>query len=678
MIKIPVHLLRLALCVIAMEGCSFSVLAGIKLSPVFGNGMVLQRDASAPVWGTAEPGETIALSLNGQTLTATADSNGGWSASFQKLAPGGPFTLTITGNKSGPVSVSNVLVGDVWLCSGQSNMTLSIGEIKDFDPDVVTSAINPLIHCFTAPFGASATPVVDLPGDKKGGAAAPTLAEGGDVSSAAILAGKWEVTTPQSVLGFTAMGYYFARELHKELGVPVGILHVSYGGSSVEAWTSREALADLGLESVVAAQLKQWQNADAIGESFLKDLQKWGEQNGRPCADNKGLATGWTKPDFDASGWAPLKTLGDWTSLNLPDGGIIWARKEVDLPKEAAGRGLTLNLGNLKNQSAEYGMVTGTVYFNGKEVGPLGHQFRHVFTGSDNATVTVPGALVTAGKNVVALRIIDQKQTGPVFGNNNTQFMYPNINRELWAAPWLVKVEAPFPPLPPNALASRPPPPPDIGTVAVSTVLYNAMITPIAGYGIKGVLWDHGTANSWGSSGTPFQKDRAGNYQKLFTKMIEDWRAKWKNPDLPFVFTQHPNSGIPPSRPMSVSALAEIRDAQLLTWKNTPHTFMTVTLGLVEDNIIHYKNKKEAGRRLALAALAGIYGRNVESSGPVYDSMKVEGGSIRVNFTHVGGGLVAKGGDPLKMFTIDDRQRHGGRFQQQDCRSGCGALCLGG
>jgi len=652
----PLSMARKSLFTLAWTIVSGSLLlsarAEIKLPPIFGEGMVLQRETSAPIWGVAEPDEKIALELNGQTVSATADADGKWTAAFQKMAAGGPFALTITGDKSKAVTIPNVLVGDVWICSGQSNMTLSIGNIKDFDPDVVTSANDPWIHCFTQPFGASATPVADPGGGApKGEAATAGVGEGGDVSSAADAAGKWEPTTPQTVEGFTAMGYYFARELRKELNVPIGFIHISYGGSAAEAWMPQEGLANLGLGTVVDAQVRQWQDADLTGENYLTtSLAAWETQQGRPEPENKGLAMGWADPSFDASGWTSLNALGDWTLLGLPDGGVVWARREIDLPPQAAGRNLTLDLGNLKNQAAEYGMVTGTLYFNGKEIGPLGHKLQHCFSGSDDATVPVPGALVVAGKNFLALRIVDQKQTGPLFGNS-TRLVRPRFDADPPAAPWLATVEASFPPLPADAAASRPPPPPTTPTVDVSTVLYNAMITPWVGYGLKGFVWDQGTANSAGAKGSPYEEDRAGNYQKLLTELIADWRAKWNGGDLPFVFTQHPNFGGTPTRPAR-SALAEIRDAQLAAWKSTPHTYMAVTLGLVTDSNIHYKNKKEAGHRLALAALAGVYGRAVEASGPIYDSMAVEGNAIRIKFTHLGGGLVAQGGGPLKTFQI--------------------------
>jgi sialate O-acetylesterase len=626
--------------------------ATVQLPPIFSDGMVLQRDTAAPVWGWATPGEKITVTLNGQTLFATADAGGKWSAAFQKLAPGGPFTLTVTGDRSSPVTLSNVLVGDVWLCSGQSNMTLPIAAVKDFDPDVVTTANFPLLHCFTAPSVEAAAPL-DSPAVKnaQSDTAAPGLAQGGDVSASPELGGKWQVTTPATVQGYTAMGFYFTRELHQKLGIPIGLVHSSYGGSSAEAWTSRDGLAAEGLGDQVDAQVKNWQNIDATGETYLTvDLAEWEAKYGRQDPGNKGLASGWANLDFDSASWTSQDALGNWTSLGLPDGGVVWARKEVDLPPGATGHNLVLNLGNLHNQNAAYGTVLGTVYFNGKEIGPFGHKLQHLFSGSDGISVSVPGSLVAAGKNVIALRIVDQLQTGPVFGTERN-FLQPGINPQGWAKPWLVKVEETFPPLPEGALASRPPPPPSIATVTVSTLLYNGMIAPLVGYGIKGFLWDQGTANAFGGAGSLFEKDRPGHYQELLTGLIKDWRAKWKDDNLPFVFTQHPNFGGPPTLP-SVSALAMLREAQLLTWETTPHSYMAVTLGLVPDTNIHYKNKKEAGRRLAAAALAGVYGEKIEGSGPIYESMTVEGNKVRIKFTHIGAGLVAEDGGPVKMFII--------------------------
>jgi sialate O-acetylesterase len=269
---------------------------------------------------------------------------------------------------------------------------------------------------------------------------------------------------------------------------------------------------------------------------------------------------------------------------------------------------------------------------------------------SDAMTTPIPGALVKAGKNVVAIRMIDQKESGPTFGGTKNPFLGPHIPAKVWSKPWLVMKEASFAPLPAEAKASRPSPPPIIPNVGVSTVLYNGMISPLVGYGIKGFLWDQGTANAFNQPGSLYENDRPGNYQKLFSRLILDWRAKWNAGDIPFVFTQHPNFGAIPKDPPA-SPYATIREAQLLTWETIPNTYMAVTLGLVTDAGIHYKNKKEAGHRLALAALAGVYGQKIEASGPIYDSMTVEGDKIRIKFTHLGGGLVAKDG-PLKTFAI--------------------------
>ncbi|HEX4086017.1 MAG TPA: sialate O-acetylesterase [Chthoniobacteraceae bacterium] len=610
--------------------------------------MVLQRETSAPIWGTAEAGERITVMLNGQAVSAVADSRGNWSATFEKLSAGGPFTLTIKGEKSAPVSISNVAVGDVWLCSGQSNMTLPVAAVKDFDPDVITSATDPLIRCYTAGFFASATPLAGKPGTTANAELA--AAEGGDIGSSTAIAGEWKPTSPRNVGDFTAMGYYFARYLRADLGVPIGILHISYGGAASEAWTSREGLAALGLGGKVDEMVKEWQDADELGEKFLTgDLAAWEAKYGRGDTVNKGAAAGWADPAFADSDWTVLPELGDWKSLNLPNGGIIWARREIDLPAGAAGKDIQIALGNLMNTGMNYGNVTGIVYFNGKVAGVIGHKLQHLFSGSDGALVTVPGTLVKAGKNMLAVRIVDQRETGPLFGGKKFK-LEPRIDPKDWATPWKAKMESAFPPMPPAALASRPQPPVAVPTVQVPTVLYNGMLSPVIPYGIKGVLWDQGTSDAYGTRGAIYE-DRAANYEKLLTALIQDWRTRWSNSHLPFVFTQHPNIGsVSPQPP--VSALSQIRDAELRTWKSTPDTYMAVMLGLVVDQNIHFKNKKEAGRRLALAALAGVYGRNIEYSGPVYDSMTIEGNKVRLKFTHLDGGLIAKGGGPLKTFSI--------------------------
>jgi len=609
--------------------------------------MVLQRGSAAPVWGTAEPAEKLTLTLNDKTVQATADSQGKWSAAFENLSAGGPFTLTIKGEKSAPISIANVAVGDVWLCAGQSNMSLPVSAVAGFDPEVITSATDPLIHCYTAAYQTSPTPITNEPA--KGSSTDNAAAQGGDITPSTALAAQWKPATLANVPGFTAMGYYFARELRRELGVPIGILHISYGGSSIEAWTSREGLSTLGLAGKVDDMLKVWENADALGEKYLTtDFAAWEAKSGRADNGNQGMTAGWANRDFPASDWSSLTALGDWKTLNIPNGGIIWARKEINLPSGTVGRDLSLDLGNLHNADANYGNVTGTIYFNGKEIGHLGYKMQHSFSQSDDATATLPGALIKSGTNVLALRIVDQKGTGTLYGSDKFK-IGPMINSKNWANPWKVKVEAAFPPLPAGAQASRPLAPPVIPAVQVPVILFNGMLSPAIPYGIKGVLWDHGTADAYNWRGTIYD-DRGGNYGKLLKALIQDWRTRWHNQNLPFIFTQHPNIGKASLEPPTISYLAPVRDGQLMTWKTTPNTYMAVTLGLVDQDI-HYKNKKEAGRRLSLAALAGVYGHNIEFSGPVYDSMTVEGNKVRLKFTHLGGGLVAKDG-PLKMFAI--------------------------
>jgi sialate O-acetylesterase len=610
--------------------------------------MVLQRESAVPIWGTAVAGEKITLTLNDQTVQATADSQGKWSTAFKNLAAGGPFSLTIKGDKSTPVTIADVAVGDVWLCAGQSNMSLPIAAVTNFDPEVMISATDPLIRCYTGSYLISPTPVVE-PGN--GATTDNAVPQGGDITTSRELAAQWKRTTPTTIPGFTAMGYYFARELRRELGIPIGIVHISYGGSSIEAWTSREGLATLGLAGKVDDLLKIWDGAETLGAKYLTtDFAAWEAKNGRADTSTEGTTAGWANRNFPATDWSTLQALGDWKTLNIPNGGIIWARKEINLPSGVKGKELSLDLGNLHNADANYGNVTGTIYFNGTEVSRLGYKIQHPFSQSDDATATIPGALVKSGTNVLALRIVDQNATGAIYGSDKFK-IGPHINSKTWADPWKVKVEAAFPALPAGALASRPVAPPVIPTVQVPTLLYNGMLSPAIPYGIKGVLWDHGTADAYVLKGKAIYDDRGGNYGKLLKALIQDWRTRWNNQSLPFVFTQHPNWGGASIQP-TTSYLGPVREGELLTWKTTPNTYMAVTVGLVAaDDNIHYKNKKEAARRLSLAALAGVYGRNIEYSGPVYDSMTIEGNKVRIKFTHLGGGLVAKDG-PLKTFAI--------------------------
>jgi sialate O-acetylesterase len=586
-------------------------LAEISLPSFFSDGAVLQRDSTAPIWGKADPNEAITVELNGQTISATADAEGNWRASFKGLAAGGPFDMTIKG-ASNSVVVHNVLVGDVWLCSGQSNMTLHMYEIADVAKDDIAAANDPQLRCFTVP--SSWADNIPVPAFE----------------------GKWQSTDPDNVKTYSAVSYYFAKELREQVKVPIGIIHCSYPGSAGEAWLSKQALDGLGLGPHEAAVQESWDNADQATEKFLSKLNDWEAKMGRQDPGNKGYAQGWADPKTDVSSWTRIGSPGDWSSLGLANGGVVWIRKTITLP---GSKDCTLNLGNLQNHDKAAGNVLGTVYFNNREVGEIGHSLKHVFTSPGDQLVKVPGSLIVRGANVVAVRIFTQTEKGPLFGGG------PNLVRASFPVSvepeWQAKIEAQLPPAPPQAAWMRPPTPNVPMMTRLPSLMFDGTLSPIIGYGLKGAAWYQGEANG----------DRGESYGLLLRALIADWRGRWKQGDFPFYIVQLANISPPANDPNGKSGLAGVREGQLQTWQKIPQTGLAVTIDVGDANNIHYHNKKEVGHRLALIALAQTYGQKMEFSGPVIDSMVVEGSAIRLKFTHLGGGLVARGG-PLQQFAI--------------------------
>lgn len=301
-------LLRVALCGIALNAFTLSARAEIKLPPFFANGMVLQRNAAAPLWGTASPGETIKAEINGQAVSTTADGNGDWSAAFKGLIAGGPYTLTIKGS-SDTVTLSDVWVGDVWLCSGQSNMVFTLNDMGALAKDDIAAANDPQLRWFVPK-----TYIVDDPYQGRA----------------------WTSTSPTTISGNSAVAFYFARSLREKLKVPVGILEVAFPGSAIEGWVSPEGLDSLGVGPELRALTAEYTSLDAATPKFLSDLNAWEETFNRQDPGNKGFAQGWADPKTDVNDWKTIPNMGDWSSLGLSNGGVVWVRKSVDIPAETA------------------------------------------------------------------------------------------------------------------------------------------------------------------------------------------------------------------------------------------------------------------------------------------------------------------------------------------------------
>jgi sialate O-acetylesterase len=552
-----------------------SVRPEIRVAGLFGDSMVLQRDLAIPIWGWAEPGERVTATMAGKSATAAAGVDGRWSLKLEAFPAGGPHELVVGGR-----TFKDVLVGDVWVCSGQSNMEWTVNGCRNAREEIATADFPRLRHVLV-PKRISARPEVDVPG------------------------AAWQACSPRTVGNWTAVGYFFGRHLQRELDVPIGLIHSSWGGTICEAWTSAEALKTMDDFRPVVESL---QGPAPDPKEYEAKLGVWQRAMEKLDAGREGK---WADPDVDVSSWKTMALPRLWEGSF---DGVIWFRREVMVP--AAGD-LTVSLGPIDDEDE--------TYWNGTKIGGTsGWQAPRVYK--------VPAAAVRAGRNVLTVRVLDTGGGGGIYGKPEQMKVEggPSL-----AGPWSYKVGFDLAKAP-----GRPAPPPFAGgNPNVPTALYNGMIAPVIPYGIKGAIWYQGESNV----------GRAKQYRTLFPTMIKDWRSRWGVGEFPFLFVQLAN--FLPARPEpGESAWAELREAQELTL-TTRNTGQAVIIDIGEANDIHPRNKQDVGTRLALWALGTAHAKSGVISGPIYDAMSVEGPRIRVKFKHVGGGLVARDG-PLKTFAI--------------------------
>lgn len=560
------------------------LVADVTPAALFSDHAVLQQGTPLPVWGTASDGERVVVELGGQRAETTA-ANGKWRVTLAPLTAGGPHSLTIIGKNR--VVISDVLIGEVWVCSGQSNMEMRLGPASGLQPvanwqAAVAAADLPQMRFFTVPRTLSLTPV--------------------ETTEA-----KWEVCSPDTAPNASAVAFFFGRALAQARGVPIGLVHSSWGGSAAEAWMSRESLerwpdfaADLDLQ-------KEFLRDPTAGRAQAdKQLEEWYH------AKDVGTKEAWEKAGPVAGDWRETKVPSQWEAAGLPDfDGIAWLRREFELPVDWDGRAAELHLGAIDDDD--------TTWVNAQRVGAT--------RGWDKLRVySIPAGVLKAGRNVIAVRVLDAGAGGGIWGKG----VSPHLARTDGASvdlsgTWRARTS--------EAMAKLWPVP-RVLTESVSTpgALYNGMIVPLLPYAMRGVIWYQGETNA----------DRSKQYQTLFPALIADWRRLWAEGDFPFLFVQiAPWTGMNP----------EIREAQLLTMKHTPNTAMAVTLDVGDAKDIHPPQKQPVGERLALAARALAYGEQIEFSGPVFESVEFKGGRAVVHFSHVDRGLVAPG-EKLDGFTV--------------------------
>ncbi|MEM1094353.1 MAG: sialate O-acetylesterase [Bacteroidota bacterium] len=567
----------------------------VQLPALFSDHMVLQRDMPIPVWGTASPGGEVTVALGGQTRAAVADGEGNWQVDLPLMSAGGPHTLTVAGTDT--TTFSDVLIGDVWVGSGQSNMYWEVRQSADAEAEIA-AANHPNLRIFDVALDASMT-------------------EKDDVTSSG-----WAAVTPETIARFSAVAYYFGREVQQEVEVPIGLIRTAWGGTRAEAWTSRNTLRTLDDYRPIVEEMDAIGYADymeAKSEGYGPAIAAWNAQVRDLDAGYSSRST-WSAPELDESGWDTMTLPTEWELAGL-DGfdGIVWFRRTVEIPANWAGSELTLQLTTIDDWDSTY--VNGTL---------VGHMENY----AAERHYTVPAGLMQPGANQISVRVVDTGGGGGIDARTGTlQLVGPDGVAIPLDGDWRYKVAATLSDLP-----ARPQQP---ARQHVPSVLYNAMISPLIPFGIRGVIWYQGESNT----------GRAYQYRELFPAMITDWRTQWGQGDFPFYFVQLANFMAPQTDPDNASDWAELREAQTMTLDAVPNTAQAVIIDIGEANDIHPRNKQDVGKRLALAALALEYDRDVVYSGPSYRAMTVDGSEVMLDFDHVGSGLEARG-DALSGFAI--------------------------
>ncbi|MTH17100.1 sialate O-acetylesterase [Flavobacterium sp. LC2016-01] len=563
--------------------CGIIANANVKMPLLFSDGMVLQRNKTIPVWGFADANEKVEIHFNKQIKKTQADKNGKWIVNLGAEKAGGPFELVIIGKNK--ITIKNVLVGEVWICSGQSNMEFQVFKTINAEKEM-NNADYPMIRHFGVERDFSGKPKEDLK------------------------AGKWEASSKETVGNFTAVGFYFARKLYAELKIPIGIINTSWGGTNVETWTSREAFEKSPEFKNMIADVPVM-NVDSISKLYAERMKERIEKIQGTAVSTANEDT-FKELSFDDTSWGELNTPSIWESQLLGDlDGVVWMRKTITLSAEDIKNKATLRLAKIDDEDI--------TYVNGIEVGKN-------FQYDAKRIYQIPENVLKEGKNVIAVRIVDNGGGGGIYGESEDLKLTIGTKVLPLDGKWKFRVIAVKTSLSPNSYPS---------------LLYNAMVNPLVPYAIQGVLWYQGETNVW----------RANQYKKAFPLMITDWRTKFKQGDFPFYFVQLSTFDEYGGNSKKGSRWAELREAQSETLK-LKNTGMAVTTDVGNAKDIHPTNKQDVGLRLAAIALNSVYGKKQIFSGPTYKSQEIKGNQLILTFDNIGSGLTTSNNDELRGFEI--------------------------
>lgn len=567
-----------------------NVYSDVKPASIFCDHMVLQQKSKVPIWGWALPTEQITIQPNWQEcVSVNADKNGNWKIDVNTPAAGGPYNIKIKGQNE--IVISDVLIGEVWLCSGQSNMEVPLGWLATArSRNDIALANNDKIRIFD-------------------------LKDRFSIFEENDCIGQWDTWRPaisDNIQWFSAVGYYFGKRLYEELNIPIGLISSHWGGTEAECWMDLDTIKNFKrLENTANILTGVRENNEDPDVAFAKMINDWLKE---VEDEEQGVKDKWYDKDLNDSDWQQMNQPTSWGSTSLKDvHGSVWFRKEINLAKNPP-RNLEINLGKIDDIDS--------VWINNNYVSTtIGYNI--------NRTYKIPFGYLSKGRNIIAVRVIDTGGDGGFIGESKDmkicsaseelinlagRWKYKVSNPKTnWQEPRFTKISQNFP-----------------------TALFNAMIAPLVPFKIAGVIWYQGEGNVV----LPIE------YRTLFPAMIQNWRNRWGQGDFPFYYVQ-----IAPWAYGDSYFSQALREAQMMTL-SLPNTGMAVTMDIGEEKDIHPRNKHDVGDRLARWALNKTYGKlDVVFSGPLYKEMKIDGNSIRLFFDYANDGLLLKGSE-LADFTI--------------------------
>lgn len=555
-----------------------SAQAQLSVAQLFSDNMVLQRQQPIRIWGQARPKASVRVSLNSMSEEVRATKQGKWQATLMAMPAGGPYQIDISSRKES-ISLKNILVGDVWLCSGQSNMEWPVALANNADTEIASANDSNIRH-FAVPKSYATTPSDELEG------------------------GEWLMTSPENVGSFTAVGYFFAREMRKHSDVPIGLLHSSWGGSRIEPWMSRETLRRPGEEDVLEAAIQKSKDDQAKAMAVLK------AQFPNLTTEDAGSSNGlyhWAAPNLVTDEWVELQVPGLWEAQGYEQfDGIAWYRTSFTLTKEEAEQAATLYLGQIDDSDISW--------VNGVRVGGMEMSY------NKQREYIVAASVLKTGTNTIAVRVEDTGGGGGIYGESDRVKLVTNTQTINLARSWKFRAGAYF----------------DKGSILsnanqLPTLLYNKMIHPILNFPIKGVLWYQGESNA-------NTAEEAVAYRYYFQDMIRRWRAAWNIGDFPFLYVQLANYMQAADQPVN-SNWALLRESQNAALA-LPNTGQAVIIDIGEAEDVHPRNKQDVGLRLSLAARKVLGEGELVYSGPTLQEYSVVDGEFILKFEIYGSSLV--------------------------------------